>query len=362
MLYALTAFRDSFSPFNVLGYITFRMGSAMLTAFFLTWLLGPRFIAFIRAKSLTQTVRPDGPPTHSAKTGTPTMGGILILGATLASTLLWAKLDNRMIWLSIGSALYLGALGFVDDFIKWRQGSSNPKGISPTAKMLAQTALAVILAAALAVDPPNPAYASRVNVPYLKNVFLDLGIFYVFFAMLVIVGSSNAVNLTDGLDGLAIGSLVIACLTFIVFAYLAGHARFSAYLRVIPVPGAGELSVFLAAIAGAGLGFLWFNSYPADIFMGDTGSLFLGGSLGLVAVLVKQELILVVVGGLFVVEAASVLLQVYSFRLTGKRVFRMAPLHHHFELAGWKEPKVTVRFWIFSIVLSLIALSSLKLR
>ena len=228
--------------------------------------------------------------------------------------------------------------------------------------MMAQLLFAVAVVTYLYIFPPNPDFRTRINVPYFKSLFLDLGVFYVFFALMVLIGSSNAVNLTDGLDGLAIGAIVASALTLLVFTYLAGHAKFSSYLRIIPVPGAGEISVFLAAIAGAGLGFLWYNAHPAEIFMGDTGSLFLGGSLGLVALIIKQELILVIVGGLFVMEALSVLIQVVSFRRFGRRVFKMAPLHHHFELSGWPESKVTIRFWIISIVLSLIALASLKLR
>lgn len=362
MFYYLTYFKEVFSPFNVLSYITFRAGSAILTSFFLTWYFGPKFISYIRKKSMTQTVRSDGPESHLSKSGTPTMGGLLVLMTSAFSTLLWTRLDNRFIWLLFITMMFLGCLGFLDDYLKRTGGPGNSQGLTPFSKMMAQLFLTICLVTYLFIYPPNPAFSTKVNIPYFKSLFVDLGIFYCMFALLVVVGSSNAVNLTDGLDGLAVGSLIISCLTFAVFAYLAGHAKFSTYLRIVPVAGAGEISVFLAAIAGAGLGFLWFNSYPAEIFMGDTGSLFLGGSLGLIAVMIKQELILIVVGGLFVMEALSVLLQVYSFRLRGKRIFKMAPLHHHFELSGWQEPKVTVRFWIISIVLSLIALASLKLR
>ncbi|OGR79261.1 MAG: phospho-N-acetylmuramoyl-pentapeptide-transferase [Elusimicrobia bacterium RIFCSPLOWO2_02_FULL_39_32] len=362
MLYFLSYFKDTFSPLNLLTYITFRAGGAILTSMIFTWFLAPKFIACLRKAKMSQPIRNDGPPTHQVKSGTPSMGGILILSATLGSTLLWAKLDNRFIILSLMSALYLGLLGFLDDFLKWKDSLHYPKGLSPLIKISAQLFLAIIISAYFFYFPPNHEYATKINVPYFKSLFINLGIWTIFFSVMIIVGSSNAVNLTDGLDGLAIGSLIISSLTYALFAYLAGHAKFSQYLGIIPVPGAGELTVFLAASIGAGLGFLWYNCYPAEIFMGDTGSLFLGGVLGITAVSIKQELILIIVGGLFVSEALSVLLQVYSFRARGKRIFKMAPLHHHFELLGWQEPKVTARFLIVAIVLSLIALASLKIR
>lgn len=362
MIFYLSLLKEHFSPFNVLSYITFRAGGAILTALMLTLFLAPMFISYLRKKQVTEVIRKDGPSSHLSKSGTPTMGGAIILIATVLSTLIWARLDNRFIWLALVTVIFLGLLGFVDDYSKWQTPGHHSKGLSPAKKIAAQLLLAIGVTAYLFIYPSNNELITRVNVPYLKNVYWELGYGYIFFSILIIVGSSNAVNLTDGLDGLAIGSLVISSLTVALFAYLAGHAKFSSYLRIIPVNGAGELSVFLAAIIGAGLGFLWFNSFPAEIFMGDTGSLFLGGALGLVSVLIKQELILIVVGGLFVIEALSVLLQVYSFRYHGKRIFKMAPLHHHFELSGWQEPKVTIRFWIISIVLSLIALTSLKLR
>lgn len=335
----------------------------MLTALILTCIFGPKFISYVRRNRMLQAIRDDGPQTHQAKQGTPTMGGVLILLTTFISTLLWARLDNRFVWICLLGALVLGVLGFFDDYKKWVKGGTGVKGVSPGVKITVQMILAIIVVGVLFFQPSNSQFATKINIPYFKELYLDLGYWYIFFAILVIVGSSNAVNLTDGLDGLAIGSLVVSALTFAIFAYLAGHVKFSQYLRIVPVAGAGELTIFLVAIVGAGLGFLWYNSYPAEIFMGDTGSLFLGGSLGLVAVIIKQELILVVVGGLFVIEVLSVLLQVCSFRLRGgKRIFKMAPLHHHFELSGWQEPKVTVRFWIIAIVLALLALASLKLR
>lgn len=362
MLYFLSHFKDIFSPLNLLTYITFRAGGAILTSMVFTWLLAPKFITYLQKAKISQPIRNDGPPTHQVKSGTPSMGGILILSATLFSTLFWARLDNRFIILSLISAGYFGLLGFLDDFLKWKDSLHYPKGLSPLIKISAQLFLAIFISAYFFYFPSNPDYGTKINVPYFKNLFLNLGIWYIFFSMLIIVGSSNAVNLTDGLDGLAIGSIIISSLTYALFAYLAGHAKFSSYLGLISVPGAGELTVFLAAMVGAGLGFLWYNCYPAEIFMGDTGSLFLGGILGIIAVSIKQELILIIVGGLFVTEALSVLLQVYFFRTKGTRIFKMAPLHHHFELKGWQEPKVTARFIIVAIVLSLIALASLKIR
>lgn len=362
MLYFLTQYKSIFFPVNVLSYITFRAGGAILTALLLTWIFGPAFIHYIKSRSVTQAIRKEGPKTHFEKEGTPTMGGVLILITTVATTLLWARWDNRFVWLCLLTVVYLGFIGFIDDYRKWRGWGGHAKGLSPSMKMLALLTLSIGLVTYLYIYPPNPEFTTRLGIPYSKNHFLDLGIWYILLAVMIIAGSSNAVNLTDGLDGLAIGALIVSASTYAVFAYLAGHVKFSSYLRIVPVPGAGELAVFLAAIVGAGLGFLWFNCYPAQIFMGDTGSLFLGGALGIVALIIKQELILVIVGGLFVAEVVSVILQVYSFRTRGKRIFKMAPLHHHFELSGWKETKVTVRFWIISIVLALIALTSLKLR
>lgn len=362
MLYYFSQYKELFFPLNLLSYITFRAGGAILTALSLMLFLGPIFIAQMRKFQLTQVIRQEGPQSHHIKSGTPTMGGVLILGVTLFSTLLWARWDNRFIWLSLIGSLTLGLVGFLDDYLKWKDRKNHPKGLSPAGKLFAQMVLAICLMSYLYCYPPNWEFITKVNVPYFKNCFLDLKFWYIGFAILIIVGSSNAVNLTDGLDGLAIGSLVISSLTYALFAYLAGHAKFSQYLGIVPVAGAGELTVFLASIIGAGLGFLWYNSYPAEIFMGDTGSLFLGGTLGITAVIIKQELILIIVGGLFLAEALSVLIQVYSFRVLKRRLFKMAPLHHHFELSGWQESKVTARFWIISIVLSLLALSSLKIR
>lgn len=361
MLYHLLyPLHNYFSPFNLFQYITFRVGGAILTSLLICFIFGPPMIRYLKLLKIGQTVRNDGPPTHLSKHGTPTMGGLLILSSMVISTLLWARLDNRFILLALAGTLWLGMLGFWDDYLKLIK--KDPKGLDSQTKFLGQTIFALGVSIYLWFYPSNPQFATSVNVPYLKNVFFNLYIGYIFFSALVIIGSSNAVNLTDGLDGLAIGSLIIAAFTLGFLAYFSGHAKIAQYLRITPVPGAGELSVFLSALIGSGLGFLWYNAYPAEIFMGDTGSLFLGGALGLIAVFIKQELILLVIAGVFVAEALSVILQVYSFRHRKKRIFRMAPIHHHFELSGWPETKVTVRFWIISIVLSLMALASLKLR
>jgi phospho-N-acetylmuramoyl-pentapeptide-transferase len=362
MLYYLHHYRDLFSPFNLFQYITFRSGGAFLTSLFTMLLLGGPFIRVLKKLRVSQTIREYGPQTHLAKTGTPTMGGLLILFSMVGATLLWARLDNRFVWLTLISAIYLGLLGFMDDYKKWLL--KHPRfGLSETAKMSAQFLVALAVATYLYFDPPNPAFATKVMVPYLKEVSIPLAGFIITFSLLVVIGASNAVNITDGLDGLAGGTLLINALTFAVFAYIAGHAKFSSYLRVVPVPGAGELTVYLASMAGACMGFLWHNAHPAAIFMGDTGSLFLGGTIGVVALCIKQELILVLVGGIFVAEALSVMIQIGSVRMRkGKRVFKMAPLHHHFEMMGWPETHVTIRFWIVGVVLALVALTSLKIR
>ncbi len=316
-----------FSPFNIFQYITFRAGGAILTSLIVSFILGPLLIRRLQQMNIGQTIRCDGPQTHLQKAGTPTMGGLLILFSMLISTLLWARLDNRFIVMILAGTLWLGLWGAADDYLKLVK--KNCKGLSPLKKFLAQMTLGLAVAGYLWYHPANPAFASSINIPYLKNVFIDLSVGYILFVILTVVGSSNAVNLTDGLDGLAIGNLIIAAMTLALFSYFAGHLQIAHYLRIIPVPGAGELTVFLSAMVGAGLGFLWYNAYPAQMFMGDTGSLFLGGSLGLAAVFIKQELILVVIGGVFVIEALSVIFQIYSFRHCGKRMFKMAPIHHH---------------------------------
>lgn len=362
MFYFLSAWRDLFSPLNVFQYISFRAGGAFLTALGVCLIFGGPLIRFLRRLKMEQYIREYGPQSHLKKAGTPTMGGVLILGAIALATLLWARPDNRFILLVLGSSLFLGAVGFVDDYRKWLK--KHPAGgLSANMKMAAQVVLGLGIGVYFYFDPPNGIFGSKVFVPYLKDTHFLLGGFSIALALMVVVGSSNAVNLTDGLDGLAPGTLVVSALAFGVFSYLAGNAKLADYLRLVYVPGAGELTVFLAAMGGACLGFLWFNAHPAEIFMGDTGSLPLGGALGVVALSVKQELILLVVGGIFVAEALSVMLQIGSVRFRkGRRLFRMAPLHHHFEVGGLAETKVTIRFWIVAIVLALVAMTSLKIR
>jgi phospho-N-acetylmuramoyl-pentapeptide-transferase len=362
MLYHLIfPLRIYFSPLNVLGYITFRSILAVFVSLIISFVFGRRFISYLNGLKVFQAIRSDGPQTHMSKSGIPTMGGVIILVSLLGSTLICGRLDNRFVLWSMGCVLWFGMLGFIDDYLKVIK--KNPKGLNPNLKLYGQMLFAAAVCIYLCYYPANERFMTIINIPYLKGAYLDLGVIvYMLFVALIIIGSSNAVNLTDGLDGLAVGCLTVASFSYVIFAYLAGHAKLSQYLKIIPVSGAGELTVFLMALVGSGLGFLWFNGYPAEIFMGDTGSLFLGGAIGLIAVFVKQELVLVVVGGIFVVEVLSVILQVSYFRRYKKRIFRMAPLHHHFELFGWAEPKVTVRFWIIAIILSLVALSSLKLR
>jgi phospho-N-acetylmuramoyl-pentapeptide-transferase len=359
MLYYLYLLKGLFSPLNVFQYITFRAAGAFLTALGISFVTGPSIISWLRAKK-AKTIRVDTPAHHQTKAGTPTMGGIIIYLAMMGSALFWARLQDRFVLLILISSTVLWIIGFVDDYLKSKVHRKD--GLSASVKMTAQLVLSLFVAAYLYIDPPNIAFATHISVPYSKEWVLNLGALYIPFCMMLLVGSSNAVNLADGLDGLAAGTIVICALTYGVFAYLAGNIRFSQYLRLIPVPGAGELTVVVAAMVGASLGFLWYNSYPAEIFMGDTGSLFLGGVVGLIALCVKQELLLLIVGGIFVAEALSVLIQVYSFRVHKRRLFKMAPLHHHFELIGWPESKVTIRFWIVAVVLALFALASLKLR
>ncbi|MCG3203529.1 MAG: Phospho-N-acetylmuramoyl-pentapeptide-transferase [Elusimicrobia bacterium] len=361
MLYALAQFREIWFPVNVFQYITFRSGGAFLTSLLIMLVFGQKFIDLVKRWEVTQTIREYGPQTHLKKAGTPTMGGLLILMALVISTLLWARLNNRFIVITLLSAVYLGALGFLDDYKKMILKHPS-KGLSQTGKIFFQMLWAVVITGYFYLYPSHDKYSTVVQVPYLKYVFVNLESFIILFGIVVVVGASNAVNLTDGLDGLACGTLLISALAYGIFAYLAGHAKLSSYLRLIPVAGAGELSIYLAAMAGACLGFLWFNGYPAAIFMGDTGSLFLGGTIGLVALAIKQELLLIIVGGIFVAEAASVLLQIGSIKIFKRRIFKMSPLHHHFEMLGWPETKVTLRFWIVAVVLALIAMTSLKLR
>ncbi len=358
MLYHLLyPLHESVSVFNVFKYITFRTFGATLTAICICLLFGKRYIQWLKEKQIGQAIRELGPQSHLSKKGTPTMGGGLIIGSIIISTLLWSDLRNHYIWVSIFVLLGTGLVGWVDDYRKVVQ--KNSKGLSARQKLAAQTVVALIASIFLYVMRDTPPV---LKFPFFKELSLDLGVFFIPFASLVIVGASNAVNLTDGLDGLAVGPTITTALTFAVLAYSAGNFLIAEYLQIPFVSGAGELSIFLASVGAACLGFLWFNAYPAEVFMGDVGALALGGALGVAAVITKNEFLLVICGGIFVVEALSVMLQVASFKLTGKRIFKMAPIHHHFELKGWAEPKVIVRFWIISIMLALATLATLKLR
>jgi phospho-N-acetylmuramoyl-pentapeptide-transferase len=347
----------SHSAFNVFRYITFRTLIAALTALVISFLMGPWLIRRLTANQIGQTIRPDGPQSHLAKAGTPTMGGTLILFSLIFATLLLAELTNFYVWLVVGVTVAFGVIGFVDDYRKLRRG--NARGLSGRAKLIAQFAVAALAALLLYLRPD---FEPVIYFPFLKDHSLTLGWLYMPFAMVLIVGASNAVNLTDGLDGLAIGPVMTTAFTYGVFAYVTGNVKLAEYLQIPYVPGAGELAIFCGALLCASLGFLWFNAYPAMMFMGDVGALPLGAALGLVALVTKQEVIMLVVGGVFVAEALSVILQVVSFKLRRKRVFRMAPIHHHFELQGWPEPQIIVRFWIVSIICAVVALSTLKLR
>jgi phospho-N-acetylmuramoyl-pentapeptide-transferase len=364
LFHLLYAFRHQVSALNVVRYITFRTAVASLTALFLVLALGPWMIERLRRLQIGQYIREEGPQAHRAKAGTPTMGGLLILAGVMVPTLLWADLTNRNVWMLVLSTLACGAIGFADDYLKVVK--KHNLGLNARKKFAGQILVGLLLGAAIywlsIIDPGQYANATRIVFPFFKHVTPDLGPLYIAFAALVIVASTNAVNLTDGLDGLAIGSTLIAGAAFTVLAYVSGHRVFSGYLDLLYQPGIGEITVFCGALVGASMGFLWWNCYPAQIFMGDVGSLSLGGALGTVAILIKQELLLISVGGLFVLEAVSVILQVASFKLTGKRIFRMAPLHHHFELQGWKEPQVIIRFWIVAFVFALFSLTTLKLR
>jgi phospho-N-acetylmuramoyl-pentapeptide-transferase len=360
MLYNLLyALHDVVSPFNVFRYITFRTAIATVTALLISFLIAPWLIKRLRKFSLVQHVRDDGPRTHLNKLGTPTMGGILVLLSIILSVLMWGDLGNKYIWVLLTAAFGFGGIGLVDDYLKVKRQSA--RGLSGWSKFGAQIALALVLGMVLYYNPHDP-YASKLSIPFFKKWLIDIGWFYIPFSILVIVGSSNAVNLTDGIDGLAIGLVGIATLANGALVYISGHSGFARYLQVLYLPGIGEITVFCGAMFGAALGFLWYNSYPAEIFMGDVGSLGLGGTLGTLAVITKHELVLAVVGGIFVIETFSVILQVASYKFTGKRIFKMAPLHHHFELKGWPEPKVIIRFWIIGIILALLSLTTLKLR
>lgn len=357
LLYPL---HDLWIGFNVFRYITFRVGMAIITAFFASLLLGPSIIDWLAGLKIRQTIREEGPAHHQVKSGTPTMGGVLIVSATVVSTLLWTDLANHYVWTVLAVTLAYAAIGFADDWIKVVKHRN--LGLRAWQKLVLQAMFG--LAAGLAVRQVAlpAAHAGALAFPFFKDLLVPLGWLYLPFVMIVLMGASNAVNLTDGLDGLAIGAMAIASATYTILLYASGHARIADYLHIVSVPGSGEVAVFTGAVVGAAMGFLWFNCHPARVFMGDVGSLGLGGAIGVVAVVAKQELLLVIVGGLFVVEALSVMIQVGSYKLRRKRVFRMAPLHHHFELKGWSETQVVVRFWIIAILFGLAGLATLKLR
>jgi phospho-N-acetylmuramoyl-pentapeptide-transferase len=357
MLYwLLYSMADTYGALNVVRYNTFRTAAATLTALFISFMVGPWLIRKLEELRIGQPIREDGPD-HQAKAGTPTMGGILILLSLLISVLLWTDLTNSFVWIVIGLTTGYGILGFIDDYQKVVR--KNSVGISAKTKLFWQFLLAFGVAIAIYT---NPAFDQELAVPFFKNFTPNIGWLYVPLATFIIVAASNGVNLTDGLDGLAIGPVMISAGTFLLLSYAAGHAGIADYLQIKNVQGAGQLAIICGALVGGGLGFLWFNASPAELFMGDVGSLALGGALGTIAVLIRQEILLAVVGGIFVIETLSVIIQVVGFKLTGKRVFRMAPIHHHFEELGWPEQKIVVRFWIISIILGLVALSSLKLR
>ncbi|MFD2182254.1 phospho-N-acetylmuramoyl-pentapeptide-transferase [Rhodoplanes azumiensis] len=361
MLYWLADLSDVFSAFNVFRYITFRAAGAIVTAALFVFLFGPTIIRMLRVKQgKGQPIRADGPKSHLlTKVGTPTMGGLMILSGLLVSTVLWANPANPYVWVVLGVTLGFGMIGFYDDYLKVTKQTH--AGFSGKTRLALETLIAVMACFAVASLGRSP-FSTSVAFPFVKDLVFDLGWFFLAFGAFIIVGAGNAVNLTDGLDGLAIVPVMIAAASFGGISWVVGNAVFADYLQLNFVPGAGELAVLCAAILGAGLGFLWFNAPPASVFMGDTGSLALGGLLGSIAVVTKHEVVLGIIGGLFVLEAVSVIVQVVSFKLTGKRVFKMAPLHHHFEQLGWTEPQIVIRFWIISVVLALAGLSTLKLR
>lgn len=358
LYYFLFPLHEYISSFNVFRYITFRTIYATLTAFFICFILGPWVIKKLRQLQIGQYIRECGPETHKAKGGTPTMGGLMMIGSVLISSILWCDITNPFIWITLLTLVLFGAIGFADDFIKVVK--KNNLGLRAKQKMLLLIIASIIVSVLLVLA----GLSTVVTIPFVKSYSPDLGWFYIIFAMVVIVGSSNAVNFTDGLDGLAIGPYIVAIVTYMIFAYVAGHIQIAEYLNINYIAGSGEIAVVCGALAGAGAGFLWYNSYPAQVFMGDVGSLSLGATLGVIAIIAKQEIILILVGGIFVMETLSVILQVGCFKMTKgtKRIFRMAPIHHHFELKGWAEPKVIVRFWIIAIGLALLAISTLKIR
>jgi len=360
MLYDLALFLAQYhSGFNVFQYLTLRSILGVLTALIISLIVGPRMIRYLSSYNIGQSVRDDGPESHFSKAGTPTMGGALILVAIVISTLMWSDLSSRFVWVVLFVTIGFGAIGWIDDYKKIVYGDS--RGLTARIKYLWQSVVGLTAALALFHTAQFP-IETQLIVPFIKDILIDLGWLYVVLTYFVIVGSSNAVNLTDGLDGLAILPTVLVGGALGVFAYVTGNINFSGYLGIPYVPGVGEMVIFCGAIVGSGLGFLWFNTYPAQVFMGDVGALALGAALGAIAVIVRQEIVLFIMGGLFVAETMSVIVQVTSFKLTGRRIFRMAPLHHHYELKGWPEPRIIVRFWIITVVLVLIGLASLKVR
>lgn len=361
MLYYLFQYLTKYvSGLNLFRYITSRAAAAAVTALVISLIFGPLFLRLLHHFQVQEKIRAEGPETHKAKEGTPTMGGIMILFAVLLPTILWADLANRFVLLILMVTVWMGAIGFMDDFLKAKK--QQHRGMVGRKKFVGQVMCGLLFGLLLYYFPPGGAFSSDTSIPFFKNYILKLGIVYIPFIIFVITGTSNAVNLTDGLDGLAIGLSAFCFIAFAGLTYISGRADFSSYLAIEYLPGSGELAVYCAAVIGASLGFLWFNAPPAQVFMGDTGALALGGALGAIAILIKKELLLVIVGGVFVAEALSVILQVVSYRMRAKRIFKMAPLHHHFELMGWKESQVVVRFWIIGAIFALITLTTLKIR
>jgi phospho-N-acetylmuramoyl-pentapeptide-transferase len=361
MLYhLLLPLSETFILFNLFRYITFRTAGATLTALLISLILGPIVIRKLRDKQVSEKIRDEGPASHKVKEGTPTMGGIIILLSVVIPTLLWANLTNPYIQLILLVTVWMGLIGFMDDYLKAIR--HQPKGMVGKKKLAGQVALGLLLGVLLRVFPPSGNFGTASDILFFKNYLVNFGVFYIPLVILVITGASNAVNLTDGLDGLAIGLIGLCAFAFAGLCYMSGRVDFTDYLSIIYLEGSGELTIFCGAIVGAALGFLWFNAHPAEVFMGDTGALAMGGAFGAISILIKKEMLLLIVGGVFVVEALSVILQVFSYRAWGKRVFKMAPLHHHFELSGWKEPQVVVRFWIVGAILALLTLITLKIR
>lgn len=365
MFYYLSEFRHLFSGFNIFRYITFRMAMAGLTTFLFCVVLGPFIIERLKRLKIREIAKrndcPDLDAFHRPKEGTPTMGGVFIVGSILLSVFLWADLGNRYILLTVFTCVWLAVLGGIDDYVKLTRSESKTgwRGLTKRTKLIWEIMLGCFIGSYVYFNPGAP---TKLDLPFFKNVIIDLGVFYIPFGALVVIGTSNAVNLTDGLDGLAIGCVLIVSLTLAVLSYVTGHLTFSGYLFIPFIPGAGELAVFCAAIMGASLGFLWFNCHPATVFMGDVGSLSLGGTLGVIAVLIKKELLLFMAGGIFVIEALSVILQVWSVRIRGRKIFKVSPLHHHLQLLGWHESKIIIRFWIVAIILAVMTLMTLKIR